>query len=300
MRGGAGADSARPRSRKARDLGHPVSWTSLPGGDLGFSSSSLRVYPSHLLERLGIYARPVPKFLKRFYGAGDLHFITCSCYKRQPVLGRAWRRDLFLTVLERVRRRYRLVVIGYVVMPEHFHLLITEPQVGDPSVVMQALKLGFARRVLAELARTQVSKSARPGAPAGTQVSKSARPGAPSSSPSHVWSARFYEFNVYTERKRIEKLRYIHRNPVERGLVAEPDQWLWSSFRSYMYGEAGPVRVNDWQLLELRATGPAAGASPALTVIPSQVSKGARPGAPAKNPGLEKNARPGAPVLRSP
>jgi putative transposase len=203
-------------------------------------------------------------------------------------------------VLERVRRRYRLVVIGYVVMPEHFHLLITEPQVGDPSVVMQALKLGFARRVLAELARTQVSKSARPGAPAGTQVSKSARPGAPSSSPSHVWSARFYEFNVYTERKRIEKLRYIHRNPVERGLVAEPDQWLWSSFRSYMYGEAGPVRVNDWQLLELRATGPAAGASPALTVIPSQVSKGARPGAPAKNPGLEKNARPGAPVLRSP
>jgi putative transposase len=222
----------------------------------------------------------VPKLLKRFYGAGDLHFITCSCYKRQPVLGTASRRDLFLTVLERVRRRYRLVVIGYVVMPEHFHLLITEPQVGDPSVVMQALKLGFARRVLAEMARTQVSKSARPGAPARTQVSKGARPGAPGSSPSHVWAARFYDFNVYTERKRIEKLRYIHRNPVERGLVAEPDQWLWSSFRSYMYGEVGPVRVNDWQLLKLRATGPAAGASPALTVVSSQVSKSARPGAP--------------------
>jgi putative transposase len=171
----------------------------------------------------------VSKFLKRFYGAGDFHFITCSCYKCQPVLSTALRRDLFLTVLERVRRRYRLVVIGYVVMPEHFHLLITEPQVGDPSVVMQALKLGFARLVLAELARSQVSKSARPGAP--------------SSPPRHVWAARFYDFNVYTERKRIEKLRYIHRNPVERGLVAEPDQWLWSSFRSYMYGEVGVVRV---------------------------------------------------------
>jgi putative transposase len=224
----------------------------------------------------------VPKFLKRFYGAGDLHFITCSCYKRQPVLGTASRRDLFLTVLERVRRRYRLVVIAYVVMPEHFHLLITEPQIGDPSVVMQALKLGFARRVLAEMVRTQVSKGARPGAPAPApakaQVSKGARPGAPNSS--HIWSARFYDFNVYTERKRVEKLRYIHRNPVERGLVMEPDQWLWSSFRSYMYGEVGPVRVNDWQLLELRAMGPAAGASPALTVVPSQVSKDARPGAP--------------------
>jgi putative transposase len=206
----------------------------------------------------------VPKLLKRCYGAGDLHFITCSCYKRQPVLGTASRRDLFLTVLERVRRRYRLVVIGYVVMPEHFHLLITEPQIGTPSVVMQALKLGFARRMLAEMARTQVSKSARPGAPVST----------------HVWQARFYDFNVYTERKRVEKLRYIHRNPVERELVTEPNQWQWSSFRSYMYGEVGPVRVNHWELLELRASGLAASASPTLTVVPSQVSKGARPGAP--------------------
>jgi REP element-mobilizing transposase RayT len=74
-------------------------------------------------------------------------------------------RDLFLTVLEQVRRRYRLVVIGFVVMPEHFHLLIAEPQIGTPSTVMQALKLGFARRKLAEMARTQVSKTARPGAP---------------------------------------------------------------------------------------------------------------------------------------
>jgi putative transposase len=213
---------------------------------------------------LCIYPRPVPKLLKRCYGAGDLHFITCSCYRRQPVLGTASRRDLFLTVLERARRRYRLVVIGYVVMPEHFHLLITEPQVGDPSVVMQALKLGFARRMLAEMARTQVSKGARPGAPV----------------PNHVWQARFYDFNVYRERKRIEKLRYIHRNPVERGLVAQPDQWLWSSFRSYMYGEVGPVRVNDWQLLELKVSGLAASSSPTLTVVPSQVSKTARPGAP--------------------
>jgi REP element-mobilizing transposase RayT len=107
----------------------------------------------------------MPKLLKRYYGADDLHYITCSCYKRRPLLNTAPRRDLFLTVLEQVRRRYRLVVIGYVVMPEHFHLLISEPQKGTPSTVMQALKLGFARRVLAEMARAQVSKTARPGAP---------------------------------------------------------------------------------------------------------------------------------------
>jgi putative transposase len=255
-------------------LGSQVSKSERPGapvaariffrfGDFLFCIDSVCSFVTSL-RTVCIYSRHVSRLLKRCYGAGDLHFITCSCYKRRPVLGTASRRDLFLTVLERVRRRYRLVVIGYVVMPEHFHLLITEPQIGDPSVVMQALKLGFARRMLAEMARSQASKSERPGTP----------------TPNHVWSARFYDFNVYSERKRIEKLRYIHRNPVERGLVTESDQWQWSSFRSYLYGEVGPVRVNDWQLLELRATGLAASASPTLTVVPSRVSKTARPGAP--------------------
>ena len=74
----------------------------------------------------------MPRLLHRYYGSGDLHFITCSCYQRQPFLASVSRRDLFLKVLEQARRRYRFVVLGYVVMPEHFHLLISEPQRGTP------------------------------------------------------------------------------------------------------------------------------------------------------------------------
>jgi hypothetical protein len=61
---------------------------------------------------------------------------------------------------------------------------------------------------------------------------------------------RFYDFNVWSERKHIEKLRYMPRNPVKRGLVERPEQWRWSSFRSYLYGEVGAVRVNyqEWPL----------------------------------------------------
>ncbi len=80
--------------------------------------------------------------LHRYYGAGYSHFITTSCYRRLPLLGNARNRDLFLSVLELVRRRCRFVVGGYVVMPEHVHLLISEPPHGDPSVVMKALKRG--------------------------------------------------------------------------------------------------------------------------------------------------------------
>ena len=145
----------------------------------------------------------------------------------------ATRRDLLLTILEQARRKYRFVVHGYVVMPEHVHLLITEPEEGDPSVVMKVVKQRFARQLNEKCRRT-----------AATQGKLWENP------PDAVWQKRFYDFSVWTEHKRIEKLRYMHRNPVKRGLVEHPDQWKWSSFRAYFFGERGPVRVNfqEWKL----------------------------------------------------
>ena len=61
----------------------------------------------------------------------------------------------------------------------------------------------------------------------------------------HFWQARYYDFNVYTAKKRIEKLRYIHRNPVKRGLAAEPGNWQWSSFRHYLTGEDSGVEIES-------------------------------------------------------
>ncbi len=173
----------------------------------------------------------MPRGLKRYYGDDDLHFITFSCYHRQPLLGSAVRRDLFLRVLEQVRRRYQFVVLGYVVMPEHVHLLISEPQKKNPSTVVQAFKLGFARRVLAPQRRCDLGRA--------TLFENTLR---------HVWQARFYDFNVWTDRKRIEKLEYMHRNPVKRGLMESPEMWRWSSYRDYAFDECGLVQLNDWEL----------------------------------------------------
>jgi putative transposase len=72
-----------------------------------------------------------------------------------------------------------------------------------------------------------------------------------------VWQPRFYDFNVWTERKRVEKLRYMHRNPVNRGLVPEPEQWLWSSYRFYKYAEAGTVSINDADIMRMNLRPPA-------------------------------------------
>ena len=101
----------------------------------------------------------MPNRLHRYYGAGYLHFITTSCYQRRPLLGTRRNRDLFLQVLERIRRRYHFVVVGYVVMPEHVHLLIGEPERGNPSLVMQAVKQGFARRLPAPRPRSSTRQT---------------------------------------------------------------------------------------------------------------------------------------------
>jgi len=57
---------------------------------------------------------------------------------------------------------------------------------------------------------------------------------------------RFYDFNFWSQRKRVEKLRYMHRNPVKCGLVLEPEQWAWSSYRGYAHDEVGIVKINQW------------------------------------------------------
>lgn len=122
------------------------------------------------------------------------------------MLGSPRRRDLFLRILEQTRQKYRFVVLGYVVMPEHFHLWISEPQVGDPSLVMQVVKQRYAQRLLRR------RKSA-------------IQPGLFDGQPVQIWQARFYDFNVWTERKRVEKLNYMHGNPIKRRLVLKPEQW---------------------------------------------------------------------------
>ena len=150
--------------------------------------------------------------LVRFQQSGNFHFITFSCFQRLPYLGSEKARDLFEESLERTRRRYRFVVAGYVVMPEHVHLLVAEPRKGTLDGAIKALKLSMSLR------RTE-------------------RP---------FWLPRYYDFNVFTDEKRVEKLRYMHRNPVVRGLAAKPEDWKWSSFRHYSTGVEGSVEIESF------------------------------------------------------
>src|SRR5205085_8030252 len=133
-------------------------------------------------------------------------------------LGSVRARNTFLQVFEQVRPRYQFDVIGFVVMPEHIHLLISEPEKANPSVVMQVLKQTVAQRLLRKARERHASQIA---------LWEDRR--------EPFWQRRFYDFNVFSERKRIEKLQYMHHNPVKRGLLDRPELWAWSSYRVHVF-----------------------------------------------------------------
>ena len=174
----------------------------------------------------------MPAELKRIYGKGHLHFITFSCYRRLPLLKTTRARDVFAKELSQVRDEMGFLLVGYVVMLEHVHLLISEPKQGTPSTVLQKLKLRVARR-LRKRRRSGIADQP------GLTFEETKDP------LRAFWQARFYDFNVYTSGKMKEKLDYMHANPVVRGLVEHPKEWPWSSWTFYWGGETGMVRVDS-------------------------------------------------------
>jgi putative transposase len=165
----------------------------------------------------------MPKNLKRRHGTTKLHFITFSCYRRLAFLRTVRARNAFLIVLNEVRGRYRFLMVGYVVMPEHVHLLIGESKKANPSVVVQVLKQRVSRRL----------RGRSRGRSSAGQLSLWKDAAVHRS----FWQRRFYDFNVWSRKKRIEKLNYMHMNPVKRGLVTDAKLWAWSSYRFYQYEE---------------------------------------------------------------
>jgi putative transposase len=164
----------------------------------------------------------MPKGLKRIYGHGHLHFITFNCYRRLPLLRSARARNVFVRALDEVRREYGFKLAGYVVMPEHVHLLISEPARGTPSTVLKMLKQRVSRQ-LRRKPRRRISAAQQ-----SFQFASSADARLP-----QFWQKRFYDFNVWSRKKKVEKLGYMHANPLKRGLVGDLKDWPWSSYAFY-------------------------------------------------------------------
>lgn len=157
----------------------------------------------------------MPHNLKRYHHSTQSHFVTFSCYHRSALLKPDANKAVFETALERIRLSFDLYIYGYVVMPEHVHLLLSEPEQGLFSDALKSLKQGVSRSLVGEA--------------------------------EHFWQKRYHDFNVRNASQFSEKLRYIHRNPVNGGLCKQPEEWKWSSFRHYATGVEGRVQIeSEW------------------------------------------------------
>jgi len=173
----------------------------------------------------------MPRNLKRRHGRGDFHFITFSCYERRPLLATVRARDLFVKILGEVRNRCGSLLVGYVVMPEHVHLLFSEPTKGNLAQLVQVLKQRVSR---AMRARKRPSPRQLP-----------LKFPNPSGGLRRFWQRRYYDFNIYTSKKMREKLEYMHANPIQRKLVTHPRDWPWSSWSFYALNEQGLIKIDS-------------------------------------------------------
>ena len=157
----------------------------------------------------------MPWGLKRFQNTGQSHFITFCCYSRRKLLTSPTSMRVFELALERIRRTFGLRIYAYVVMPEHVHVLLSEPDRQTLADALKSLKQGVSRRLIENA--------------------------------EHFWQKRYYDFNIRDYPQFMEKLRYIHRNPLKAGLCERPEDWEWSSFRHYATGCEGTVEIeSEW------------------------------------------------------
>jgi putative transposase len=133
-------------------------------------------------------------------------------------------------MLGEVRDRYGFSLVGYVVMPEHIHLLISEPAKGAPSTVIQVLKQRVSRRL---------RRKRRATAGQLKLIFASGNDSLP-----RLWQRRSYDFKVWGLKKRVEKSHYMHMNPLKRKLVDHPKDWPWSSFSFYANSKSALIRID--------------------------------------------------------
>ncbi|MCH7721580.1 MAG: transposase [Planctomycetes bacterium] len=185
----------------------------------------------------------MPTGLERHDEAGHTHFWTISCYRRLGFFFDDGVKQVVVDGLRRLQSEFEICLIGYVVMPDHVHVLLyPHPRACEQPVPVSQLLNGFKQYVgyhgkqrLRDYWREHHRLWSRP-------LTDWAHGGFKRQS---LWTTRAYDFNVDREAKLREKLDYCHKNPLTQGLVERPEEWRWSSYRYYETADRSLLAM-DW------------------------------------------------------
>ena len=185
----------------------------------------------------------MPSNLRRYDVPGHVHFWTISCYRRLPFFMHEAVRAIVVEGLGMMKARFGICLIGYVVMPDHMHVIVyPHAQGADHPVPISRLLHAFKKHVgfhgkgiLRNLWREHGRLWTR-----GLNEWAHGALGAQS-----IWTTRGHDFNIDRHETLLTKLDYCHKNPITRGLAERAEDWPWSSFRYYEMGDDSVLSM-DW------------------------------------------------------
>jgi putative transposase len=173
------------------------------------------------------------------YGANHLHYLTANIYRRARIFDSDRFKLKFTKTLGRLRGELGFKIIGYVLMPGHCHLMIWPCDLASPSQIVQKLSERTANFILRNLRGS-------PGLPWCQKMLKGFElpPTVHHHAHHRVWQRGGYDLNIWSEKQRLEKLTYMHNNPVKRGLAVQPGDWPWSSWRFYHLEDSSLLAID--------------------------------------------------------
>ena len=185
----------------------------------------------------------MPSHLKRINQPGHIHFWTISCHRRLGFLHHDATKQAIVCALKHLQSKHAICLIGYVIMPDHVHVLLYPHAQGcdeplDISTLLSAFKQHAGFHVKAAL-RQYWQGHGILWTPALTEWATSDRKG------KRIWTTRGYDFNIDRHDTLLEKLDYCHKNPITRGLVERAEDWPWSSYRFYEMDDDSIIAM-DW------------------------------------------------------
>ena len=177
-------------------------------------------------------------YLFKSHDPNIFHYTTSVCLRRVPVFRSDHACELFIEALAETRRRYPLKLIGYMLMPDHNHLIVN-PLGRDIRRVMNSLKSGSARMIIDWLRDSGYESSLKKLELTTSQKRRHRH---------SLWQKDFSSIDLWSPKFILQKLNYIHLNPVRAGLCKHPAEWQWSSYRAYLPHEPGSVPLEmDWR-----------------------------------------------------
>ena len=176
------------------------------------------------------------------------YFFTSTVVENIPILQSTWAKKMIIDVLNFYREKYHTRINAYAIMPEHLHLIIQSESKENTKRFIQHTLRKISQRIILHtksLLNDDLQKEKE------LQILNVFRDHSRGKAFHRVWKERAKGIPIYSDKVMKQKLDYIHMNPVKRGLVQNPEDYKYSSFRNYYFNDHEIIKIDFVDVMKL-------------------------------------------------